>query len=187
MKIRRWMAGAAVVAVISAAALAQRPTVSPAADMPGEWFLLDSAEMAAPFKALIGQPAPPLKVTKWFQGEVKPEATKGKVVILDIWATWCGPCKVAMPHGDELAKKYGDKIVYATICADGDESFVPKFIAEKNLSMPMAWDEGGAFSQKFNTQFFPTYVAIDKKGVIRAIGLSPDGVEKAIEKLLAEK
>ena len=161
---------------------------SPVKDMPAEWFFYSSAEEAAPQKDLIGKPAPTLQTSKWFQGEVKAADMAGKIVILDLWATWCGPCKAAMPHGDALAKKYKDQgVVYVAVCSDGDEAFVPKFIAEKNLSLPMAWDAGTATYDAYKGQFYPTYVAIDRKGIVRAIGLSPDGVEKVVEKLLAEK
>jgi thiol-disulfide isomerase/thioredoxin len=190
--MHKWLkttAFASLSAVAVALSVASTPaaTVSPAPDMPAEWFLHDDEATAAKHKALIGKPAPAIKVSKWFQGEVKPEEMKGKVVILDIWATWCGPCKTAMPHTDELAKKFADKgVVIATICSDGDQDFIPKFIKEKNLSLPMAWDDGTATHDAFAAQWFPTYVAIDRAGKVRAIGFSHDAMEKVIEKLLAE-
>jgi thiol-disulfide isomerase/thioredoxin len=164
-----------------------RMSVSPAPDMPAEWFWHSDDAQAAKHRELIGKPAPELQTAKWFQGELTQDSMKGKVVLLDLWATWCGPCKVAMPHTDEMAKKYADKgLVVAAICSDGDEAFVPKFIEEKKLSMPMAWDKDGATFKAYAGQWFPTYVLIDKKGTVRAIGLTSDAVEKAVEKLLAE-
>ena len=182
---------AALLTAAGAFCVAQAQTatsVSPAPDVPAAWFWHDSAEQAAPHKALIGKPAPQVQTSKWFQNAVTPEQMKGKVVILDLWATWCGPCKVAMPHSDELAQKYKDKdVIVAAICSDGDESFVPKFIAEKKLTLPMAWDKNAATFEAFAGQWYPTYVAIDRKGIVRAIGLSSDHVEDVIQKLLAEK
>lgn len=180
--------GLALVVVACAVGFrSQNAGVSPAPDMPAEWFWHDNEAQAAKHRELIGKPAPEIKVAKWFQGDVQPEDMKGKVVILDLWATWCGPCKAAMPHTDELAKKYADKgVVIATVCSDGDEAFVPKFIAEKKLSLPMAWDADKATYSAFRGQWFPTYVAIDRKGTVRAIGFTSSAVEKVIEKLVAE-
>lgn len=159
--------------------------VSPAPDMPAEWFWHDDAEQAQKHAALIGKPMPKLQIEKWFQGEVR--STEGKVVLIDLWATWCGPCKANMPHTDELAKKYADKgLVTMAICSSGDEAFVPGFIKEKKLSLPMAWDKDGATFKAFAGMWYPTYAVIDRKGIVRAIGLNPDGVEKAVQMLLAE-
>lgn len=180
-------AGLGALAISSAFLFGRAASVSPAPDMPAEWFWHDSEEQAAKHRALIGKPAPKIETSKWFQGEVTPEMMKDKAVLIDLWATWCGPCKVAMPHTDELAKKYADKgLVVAAICSDGDENFVPKFIADKKLALPMAWDKDAATFNAFAGQWYPTYVLIDKKGIVRAIGLTSDGVEKAIEKVLAE-
>jgi thiol-disulfide isomerase/thioredoxin len=161
---------------------------SPAADMPAEWFWHTDAESAAKHAELIGKPAPEIKVAKWFSNEVSLTDTAGKVVVLDLWATWCGPCKKGMPKTNELARKYKDKgVVVAAICSDGDEAFVPKFITDAKLDvLPMAWDDNAATNTAFRGQWFPTYVAIDKKGTVRAIGIASNHVESVIEKLLAE-
>ena len=190
--MKRWKPALIGTTLLTAAAycLAQAAPAgySPVKDMPADWFFYGNAEEAAPQAALIGKPAPRIETSRWFQGEVKPDAMKGKIVVLDLWATWCGPCKAAMPHGEALYEKYKDRgVVYLAVCSDGDQAFVPPFIAEKKLSFPMAWDRGTTTFDAFRGQFYPTYVAIDRKGIVRAIGLTPDGVEKVVEQLLAEK
>ncbi|MFH1833654.1 MAG: TlpA disulfide reductase family protein, partial [bacterium] len=58
-------------------------------------------------KLEIGEKAPPIKIKKWVKGqEIDPTNSGGKFVMLEFWATWCGPCKATMPHLSELQKKY---------------------------------------------------------------------------------
>jgi thiol-disulfide isomerase/thioredoxin len=54
----------------------------------------------------IGDPAPPLAVSKWVKGTPVKKLGDGQVHVVEFWATWCGPCKVSIPHLTELAKKY---------------------------------------------------------------------------------
>ena len=57
----------------------------------------------------IGDPAPALKATKWLQGTEVKSFEKGKIYIVEFWATWCGPCIVMMPHMSEMQQEYKDK------------------------------------------------------------------------------
>ncbi len=57
----------------------------------------------------VGDPAPPVRATKWLQGAEVKEFAKGKVYVMEFWATWCGPCIVMMPHMGELQAMYKDK------------------------------------------------------------------------------
>lgn len=63
----------------------------------------------------IGDPAPPLRVKAWIKGEQILHFEKGKIYIIEFWATWCIPCKAAMPHLSELARKYKTDITIAGI------------------------------------------------------------------------
>src|SRR3954468_19047963 len=62
-----------------------------------------------------GDPAPPLRVSKWLKGGPIPKLEKGKIYVMEFWATWCGPCVQGMPHLSELAKKYEGKVVISGI------------------------------------------------------------------------
>lgn len=192
MAFRKTTFGALAITVLTVAACAQeKPAtiVSPAPDMPAEWFYDNGLHVTPAQRELVGKHVPMLKIGKWYQGELKPEDLKGKVVLIDFWATWCAPCRVAMPHTDEMAKKLKDKgFVALSICVEGNEAEVAPFIAEKKLTMPVAWDDNMQSYAAFGGDSgYPTYALIDRKGTVRAIGLSAEHVEKAVEKLLAEK
>lgn len=63
----------------------------------------------------IGDAAPKLKVDRWLKGTPVPRFEKGKVYVIEFWATWCGPCKVAMPHLSSLSKKYAGKATFVGV------------------------------------------------------------------------
>jgi len=60
-------------------------------------------------KLKVGDPAPPFKVSKWLQGAEVKSFEKGKVYVVEFWATWCGPCIVMMPHMSEMQQEYREK------------------------------------------------------------------------------
>jgi thiol-disulfide isomerase/thioredoxin len=67
----------------------------------------------------IGDRAPELKTSKWFKGEPVSRLEKGKIYVIEFWATWCGPCKKSIPHLTEMAHKYKDNVTF--IGVDGSE------------------------------------------------------------------
>src|SRR5437764_15445804 len=96
-----------------------------AGEFPDEWtWDTDQPAARKSHAQLEGKPMPKLDVSGWVNGEVKPEDMKGKVVIVDFYATWCGPCMNAIPHNNELLKKHKDKgLIIVGVCtsAQGQE------------------------------------------------------------------
>ncbi len=139
-------------------------------------------------RPMLGRPAPALDLSGWLNGEVKLEALKGKIVVVDFWATWCGPCRASIPHNNELARKYADRgVVVLGACGSGrGEERMEEVARATGLAYPTA-RATRATTEAWRVQWWPTYAVIDRKGALRALGLQPDYVEKVVDALLAEQ
>ena len=95
---------------------------------------------------------------------------KGKVVLVDFWASWCGPCKSAMPAYDELYKKYKTKgFAVVGINVDDEMNSGAGFLSEFPVSFPVAYDQGKKFIEKVGVSTMPTSFLIDRKGKIKVV------------------
>jgi len=148
----------------------------------------------------IGDPAPKLQVGKWVQGEPVKAFEPGKVYVVEFWATWCGPCKVSIPHLNELYTKYKDKgvIVIGQDCWEEDEAEVAPFVKKMgaNMTYRVAMDdkskiEKGAMAVNWmdaaGQNGIPTAFVINKKGVIAWIGHPMEMTEKLWDDILSDK
>jgi thiol-disulfide isomerase/thioredoxin len=159
-----------------------------AGEFPDDWTWDDKPEFRADHAALEGKPMPALHVTGWINGGITASAIKGKVVVLDLYATWCGPCMRAIPHNHELLKKYASQgLVIIGICtsSDGQEVFATN-AQQHGMAYPAAHDPELKTEKAYAVHYYPTYAIIDRKGIVRVIGLQPDHVEAVVQKLLAE-
>jgi thiol-disulfide isomerase/thioredoxin len=159
-----------------------------AGEFPDEWTWDQDAQARAAHAALEGKPMPKLDVTDWINGQVKPQDMKGKVVVVDFYATWCGPCMAAIPHNNELLKNYKDKgLVIVGVCTSkrGQEKMA-QTVKERGIEYPTASDPELASEKAWHVRYYPTYAIVDRKGIVRIIGLQPNYVEQVVKKLLAE-
>jgi thiol-disulfide isomerase/thioredoxin len=168
---------------IAAAGLAAEDKVAPIAKE-GYW----GDEKTWPEHAkLVGKQAPALTLTDWHGKPVQAADMKGKIIVVDFWATWCGPCKRAVPHNNEVMKKYAEKgVIVMGACGGGQEERMNAVVDETKMEYPTG-KATKEVTEAWGVQWWPHYVVVDKKGVIRAIGIQPDTVEKVIDALLEEK
>jgi thiol-disulfide isomerase/thioredoxin len=96
---------------------------------------------------------------------------RGKVVLLDFWASWCGPCRSALPNLKRLQAVYGSNdFVVVSISEDDDESDWRAFVSSHQMNWPQRLDSSGAIQKQFGVNALPTYVLIGRDGnVVRRI------------------
>jgi thiol-disulfide isomerase/thioredoxin len=127
------------------------------------------------------------KVTKKFI-----DKHKGKVIYIDFYSTWCGPCRAQIPHAKKLHELYHDKdVVFLNLCVRSKQKDWENMVAQYNLkgeNFLLNGDEQSILEEKFKVRGYPTYVLIDKKGVVKTYNAprpsQVKGIKKAIEELL---
>jgi thiol-disulfide isomerase/thioredoxin len=163
----------------------------------GEKYKAESAELAKLVADKYSDIFPDLSV-----GKVAPEVInkdlddktvklsdlKGRVVVLDIWATWCGPCRAMIPHEREMVEKLKDKpFTLVSVSADAEKKTLTDFIKKEPMPWTHWWNgQQGGILEDWDVQYFPTIYVIDAKGIIRHKDLRGKELEEAVEKLLAE-
>jgi len=139
-------------------------------------------------QSLVGKSFSAFSLTAFNGSTVSSDAFKGKVVLLDFWEVWCGPCIASMPKVQKLWDQYKDKNFLAYgIMNETDQLASSKLLVEKkNFAFPMLIGNE-KIKQDYHLNAVPLYVLIDKQGTISFVheGYS-DELEKAVEKLIGE-
>lgn len=146
----------------------------------------------------IGKPAPDFQLEMLVDGKVdgklKLSDLKGKqIVLLDFWATWCGPCRAVMPTLEEVSKEYKDKGVrYIAVNLREDADKIIDYLKKAGLDIEVALDKDGSVAKLYQVRGIPTMAIVGKDGVVKDVhvGSSADLKEKltkTLDQLIAQK
>ncbi|MFV5173305.1 TlpA family protein disulfide reductase [Bacillus cereus] len=138
----------------------------------------------------IGKSAPDFELTKLDGTNVKLSDLKGKKVILNFWATWCGPCQQEMPDMEAFYKEHKENVEilainYTPSEKGGGEEKVSNFIKEKGITFPVLLDKNIDVTTAYKVITIPTSYFIDTKGVIQDKFIGPM-TQKEMEKRVAK-
>jgi thiol-disulfide isomerase/thioredoxin len=117
------------------------------------------------------------------------QSLTGKVVLIDFWATWCGPCKQALPHLKEIAQKFeGQPLVVISISLDADEPTWKNFVAHNGMTWAQYRDGGfdGPIATSFAVKAIPTTFTIDADGFLQDQQVGDGNIEEKLKKLIAK-
>jgi thiol-disulfide isomerase/thioredoxin len=132
--------------------------------------------------------APPFSLTTVDGQRISMDDLQGKVVLLDFWATWCGPCREALPHIQNVAKKFrGQQLVILSVSLDADEQKWKDFIGKNEMTWPQYRDGGftGPIAKMFGVTAIPHTFTIDSDGVLQEEHIGDASIEGKLKKLLA--
>lgn len=143
--------------------------------------------------AELGDPAAPLEIAEWVKGEaVNLTKAKGKqIIVVEFWATWCGPCRTSIPHLTELQRKFADRGVVVIGVSDETSAKVKPFVDEMGdkmdytVALDLDRKTSAAYMQAFGQNGIPHAFVVDREGRIAWHGHPMAGLDKVLERLAA--
>lgn len=115
------------------------------------------------------------------------EALEGRVVIVDFWASWCGPCKEAFRLYRGLLEKYGERLAVLAVSVDEERALAERFVADHPAPFVWAWDEGALNARRWPVDAMPTSFVVDTSGAVRSVhrGFDAEAERALLEELEA--
>ncbi len=129
----------------------------------------------------LGKPAPDIRVIDINGAKRKLADFKGRVVLIDFWATWCPPCRKGLPETEKFFTKYGKKGLAVLTVSDEPKATVMPFVKENRYTFPVYLDPNDVTNKAYHIEAIPTTVVIDRNGRLVAynVGLAPPEVISA--------
>lgn len=156
-------------------------------------FLEDRTAQAESAHPLVNKPAPSFDLETVDGTKFNLASQKGKVVVLDFWATWCGPCTMALPIITEVTSSLKDKdVVFLAVNIQETAEQIKEFLSKKNLKISVGLDSEGKVAEMYQVRGIPQTVIVGKDGNVAEVhvGFSPDLKEsftKELNDILAGK
>ena len=132
--------------------------------------------------------APNFRVTTLDGQTVTMDDLRGKVVLVDFWATWCGPCNAELPHVKEIAARYaGRPLVILSVSSDKDEAKWKQFIGAHGMTWLQARDSDQSIAEMFGIESIPHYFTIDTDGILQTEQLGGGSeIDGKLKKMVAQ-
>lgn len=146
---------------------------------PGLFFTKSTQNIVAPKNDFI---APDFVLPSLDGSPVNLYDHKGKIILINFWASYCQPCKVEMPAFQTVYEKYHEKgFLVLAINASGDDKNAISFIRDNNFTFPILFDRHGIAANLYHIQALPTSFFIDGNGIIRDVIIGEPFVEDLLE------
>jgi peroxiredoxin len=140
-----------------------------------------------------GFPAPDFTLATAAGETIRLSDLRGQVVILNLWASWCGPCRAEMPDLEAVYTRNqprGLVVLGVNSTVQDDPAAAAAFAAERGVTFPILYDLEGAVSRRYLLRALPTTFFVDRAGIIRSViiggPMSPATLESQVETLLAQ-
>jgi DsbE subfamily thiol:disulfide oxidoreductase len=138
----------------------------------------------------VSGPMPPLDVRALQGGQVSPDLYQGKVVVVNFWASWCGPCRREQPGLERLWREYQDRgVQFIGVDFNDDRAAGLEYLEEFDVTYPSVSDPTGILAFRFGMLAPPTTFIVDAEGQLRyhLLGAQSEAtVQRYIDELLAE-
>jgi peroxiredoxin len=135
----------------------------------------------------VGDTAPVFQTVDLAGRAVSLHDYRGRVVVLNFWATWCPPCRVEMPELDAYQAEMGDRIAILGVDMGEPPGAIAPFVRQYGLRFPILLDESGAIAASYGVTGLPTSLILDRSGVVRERvtgAMTRDTLARRVERLL---
>jgi thiol-disulfide isomerase/thioredoxin len=144
-----------------------------------EWTLVPAPEPLIPgasepfgtYSELVGTPAEDFTLPLLGGGSFRLAEHRGKVVVLDFWATWCGPCVQAMPQLMAATRAFAEDVVFVAVNQGENADIIRTFLAARDWGLAVALDPDGSVARSYQVSAIPQTVVIGRDGTIEHVHL----------------